>query len=395
MRILIISTQLPYPLTEGANIRIFNLIKQLSKDHEIHLASFIKSPKELDHAQSLQPYCKKVKLIEMNRSPLKRLWQIGISSIISKPYLVKINELKEMQNAVNELAREVDAVQAEFPYGGQYIENVKCKRVLDEHNVESEILRNQFRYERNICRKASSFLQYLKMLNFEKKLCSKMDIILATSEEDKHILERSNEKVFVVPNGIESTIEQAEDRGNKVVTYTGVMSYRANVDAMLFFCKNMWPLVKREEADAKLVIVGKNPTKEIMGLASDDVMVTGEVRDIREYIRQTSVFVAPLRIGSGTRIKILEAMAHGKPVVSTKLGCMGLDVEQGKNIYIADDPQEFANYVTRLLREKDERIRIAKNSLELVKEKYTWDVISKKLEEVYKSGNQSGNNRKK
>jgi len=286
MRILIITTQLPYPLTEGANIRTFNLIKQLSKNHEIYLATLIKSKKELDYVQSLQPYCAKIKLVESTRSPFKRLWQIGISPIVFKPYLVKINESDEMEKAVNELAQEVDVVQAEFPYAGQYIEKLKLKKILDEHNVESDILKNQYRYEQSLIRKAFSFLQYRKMLKFEKTLCMKMDIILATSEEDKKILETFNKNVFVVPNGTDVLQDYIEDKGNKIITYIGLMSYRANVDAMLFFSQDIWPLIKNEEPAAKLLIVGKNPTEEIKALAKGDVFVTGEVENVMQYLRE-------------------------------------------------------------------------------------------------------------
>jgi glycosyltransferase involved in cell wall biosynthesis len=298
---------------------------------------------------------------------------------------VKINESDEMEKAVNELAQEVDVVQAEFPYAGQYIEKLKLKKILDEHNVESDILKNQYRYEQSLIRKAFSFLQYRKMLKFEKTLCMKMDIILATSEEDKKILETFNKNVFVVPNGTDVLQDYIEDKGNKIITYIGLMSYRANVDAMLFFSQDIWPLIKNEEPAAKLLIVGKNPTEEIKALAKGDVFVTGEVENVMQYLRDTSVFIAPIRIGSGTRIKILEAMACGKPVVSTRLGCAGLEVQDGNDIFISDGPKQFAQRVLDLMGNKEERIRIGQNALNLVKDRYTWDQIGNKLEKVYQN----------
>jgi glycosyltransferase involved in cell wall biosynthesis len=213
----------------------------------------------------------------------------------------------------------------------------------------------------------------------------KMDIILATSEEDKKILETFNKNVFVVPNGTDVLQDYIEDKGNKIITYIGLMSYRANVDAMLFFSQDIWPLIKNEEPAAKLLIVGKNPTEEIKALAKGDVFVTGEVENVMQYLRDTSVFIAPIRIGSGTRIKILEAMACGKPVVSTRLGCAGLEVQDGNDIFISDGPKQFAQRVLDLMGNKEERIRIGQNALNLVKDRYTWDQIGNKLEKVYQN----------
>jgi glycosyltransferase involved in cell wall biosynthesis len=144
-------------------------------------------------------------------------------------------------------------------------------------------------------------------------------------------------------------------------------------------------LIKNEEPAAKLLIVGKNPTEEIKALAKGDVFVTGEVENVMQYLRDTSVFIAPIRIGSGTRIKILEAMACGKPVVSTRLGCAGLEVQDGNDIFISDGPKQFAQRVLDLMGNKEERIRIGQNALNLVKDRYTWDQIGNKLEKVYQN----------
>ena len=189
-------------------------------------------------------------------------------------------------------------------------------------------------YDKWSARRFFDTLQLKKMARFESHLCARVDAILATSGDDASLLRTYNRNVMVVPNGIHETTADGEGSAGPVVTFTGLMNYRANVDAVSYFVRSMWPLVCQAIPDAKLYIVGRKPTPEVLRLRSSTIAVTGEVQDVEPYLQRTSVFVAPIRAGSGTRIKILQAMSQSLPVVSTSLGCQGLEVENGKNILI-------------------------------------------------------------
>ena len=386
MKILVVTTNIPYPLNEGANIRIYNLVKQLSNKHAVTLATLLNSYDEIEYIQEMDKICEKVVYVIKKRSAYRRFSQIILTPFMTTPYIVKINESNIFQHSINQLSLSMDIAQAEFPYGAQYIKYLKCKKILDAHNVESDILKNQYIFEDNILKKVFFYLQHSKMLKYETKICSQMDGVLATSEDDRKVLMEYNNNTIVIPNGV-ADISNQVDQNNKIITFVGLMSYRANIDAMLYFTNTILPLIVAREPEVKLFIVGKKPAKEISNLAGSNVVVTGEVEDINKYIRESSVMIVPLRIGSGTRIKILEAMSHGKPVVSTSLGCMGIAVKNGENIFIADEPEIFAKHVVNLLGNKNERTRIGSNGLELVKNCYTWKKIAMKLEEVYKSEN--------
>lgn len=386
LKILIVSTQLPFPLTEGAKIRVFHLIKQLTQRHEIYLASLVENNKEAAFVEGLRPYCKEIRLAEHRRSLAKRYLQMFLAPWRRQPYLVTINYSAQLQSIVDDLAKRVDITQAEFPYGGQYIAHLNCVKVLDQHNVESDILLHKYQFERSLYRKIFFYLQFKKMKRFEAALCRRMNILLAMSDEDKTALQQHNHQVFVVPNGVEeiNPLQRSDNNDSSIVTFTGLMSYDANNDAMLYFCEHIWPLITKQNPKGRLFIVGKKPTQQVLDLQSSTISVTGEVESVKEYLSNTTVFVAPLRIGSGTRLKILEAMSCGIPVVSTTLGCMGIKVTHGKNIQIADQPETFAQEVTALMQDPKKRTRIADAGMQLVRDHYTWNAIALQLDGVYR-----------
>lgn len=383
MRILVISPKLPYPLTEGASLRTFHILRELSRQHEVCLAA-LSRPGEWASGP-IEKFSRVIK-IPHARTPAKRMLQIAASPFKAVPYLQTINESASLRILVKEIAGDFDAIQAEFPYTAQYITALPVMKVLDQHNIEADILKLSFRMEKNWARRAHYFLQYRKMKNLERRVCRQMDALLATSEDDKQSLAVLNRNVLTIPNAVSEVADTIEDKANKIITFTGLMSYGANVEAMEYFTKQVWPLVRSAEPGARLFIVGRDPVRQVQRLRElEGIRVTGSVPDIGTYIREASIIIAPLHIGSGTRIKILEAMAQGKPVVSSTLGCMGLKVTHEENILVADDPRAFADCVLRLLADRDERVRIGERALELVRNSYTWEKACEGLKEVYGS----------
>lgn len=389
MKILVISTQVPVPARDGASLRVLNITKQLAAKHEVTFCTLLSSEAERNNLNEMLEFCDAVYGVVNERSRWTRFRQILQSFFRPEPYLGLIYFVPDFERLIRDLAHRVDVAQGEFPYGGQYLCGLPCKTVLDEHNVEADILRHKYLQSSNVFHRLFYYFQYRKMQQFEAKLCRAADCVLATSNEDGRQLRPFNPQVFVVPNGVtppESLSPRspvpALESGARFVTFTGLMSYRANEDAMLYFTREVWPRVVRPSGE-RLLIVGKNPSKAVLSLACEDITVTGEVPAIEPFLAKTSVFVAPLRIGSGTRIKILEAMAHGLPVVSTSLGCMGLDVRDKEHLLVADDAESFAGAISFLLANPAERNRLSGAAQELVRENYTWDRIGRALHDVY------------
>ena len=229
------------------------------------------------------------------------------------------------------------------------------------------------------------------MQAYERRIWSNFDVLIAVSENDKKYMNESAsaDNIFVIPNGIDVDHfqNQAAAKVPLSLIYTGQMGWYPNEDAVIYFVNKILPSIKKRVPDVQFLIVGGNATKRVrqLGKGNNGIQITGHVNDILPYIDKAAVFVVPLRIGSGTRIKILEAFALGKPVISTSIGCEGLEVRDGENILIADEPNEFAKKTTTLLNDELFRKRLGDAGRKLVKEKYDWEVISEKIGELRNS----------
>jgi glycosyltransferase involved in cell wall biosynthesis len=219
------------------------------------------------------------------------------------------------------------------------------------------------------------------------KYARRFDKCIMVSEHDGDTLKRAGPDIdiAVVPNGVDATAYRplTNQSAAPVLLFVGKMNYHPNVDGAIFFCQEVFPLIKQQIPDAKLLIVGSEPRDSVQALASEDVTVTGFVESVVPYYQQALVSVVPLRSGGGTRLKILESMALGRPVVSTSLGCEGLKVTQEENILIADTPADFVTQTVRLLRDEALRQRLITNGRNLVEGTYDWQAITQQLLHLY------------
>jgi glycosyltransferase involved in cell wall biosynthesis len=257
--------------------------------------------------------------------------------------------------------------------------------VLFQHNVEAALWRRQSKTGANPIARLAFILEAAKMNRYESKAIGKFDHVVAVSEHDRRLMgEMSDVLITVVPTGVDfinfsrETTPPGED---PIVVFTGAMDWEANIDGIEFFCKEIWPRILVEIPEAKLQIVGREPVTRVKNLKSATVEVTGTVPSILAYLEKAAVVIVPLRIGGGTRLKIYEAMAMGKAIVSTSIGAEGLDVHPDQDIVLADEPIEFAHRVTELLRDRDLRIKYGNEAVNTVS-RYDWKVISKRFEQV-------------
>jgi len=378
VRILIITDGSPYPVASYEAVRIYNLSRRLAREHEVWLAALVYSAEDAENALKMKRFCQGVEVaIYQHRRPPE----------------IAFRHSDELAGKIKALASQVefDIVQIEHSYNASYLEalppTAKGKRILVFRNVTFDQLVRMARVEWRPALKARVLLNSLLMRWWEPRYAGRFDRCVALSEIDRAKLLAANPtlRIDVVPNGTDTRLLQPLPRQDTrpVLLYVGNMDYTANAHAAIYFCQEILPLVRPAVKDVEMWIVGSDPLPEVRRLAGDGIHVTGRVEDVVPYYRQSSVCVVPLRAGSGIRLKILESMALGRPVVSTSLGCEGLDVEDGKHIMIADSTEQFAEKTIRLLIDAALHRAIATNARQLVETRYDWDTIAQRLMRIY------------
>ena len=414
MRILFLTPQLPYPPHQGTTIRNYNLIANLAPRHEIHLLSFVRSQDEIARATPLHQHCCSIEaVLAPRRSPLKRFLSLFLSPLPDMALRLPSAEFRARLAAT--LRRvpfdvvQIEGIEMAYPWMLE-VRNWKLdyeagpptsilqlpSSIFDDHNAEYVLQQRAFetdvRQPRRWVAALYSLIQWKKLSRYEAMICRLADGVVAVSEADKAALQRlvPGLNVTVVPNAVDvKYYTSADTRPSPLpprsLIFTGKMDFRPNVDAVLWFCHEVLPLVRREMPDVRFYIIGQSPHRRVLRLADDPaVTVTGYVDDVRSYIAGACVYVVPLRIGGGTRLKVLEAMAMGKPIVSTSLGCEGFEgLESGRELSVADTPEEFAQQVIGLFDDASRRERLGRAARRFVEEQYDWRLIVPKLEQVY------------
>ena len=410
MKLLILTPQLPYPAHQGTTIRNFNLIRYLAPRHEITLLSF-GTPAELQNAEPLRALCRRIEIAPYpTRSLAQRAW-----TTLASPFPDMALRLRsdEMHAKMRTLVRDetFDIIQVEGIEMAHYalqskIENQKpilseaegSKIVFDDHNAEYVLQRTAFESD---ARKPTrwhaalySLIQWKKLERYERAYCQRAHHLVACSNADaaalRILISNLQSPISVIPNGVDTEFyvpsEQvcAKPLADRALVFTGKMDFRPNIDAMIWFCAEILPRVRTEMPLAHLVIVGQKPAPRIRALKQQPgIEVTGWVADTRPYIADAAIYVVPLRMGSGTRLKVLEAMAMGKAIVSTTRGVEGIALTPGREAITADTPAEFARAVIGLVRDPERRRALGYAARALVKEKYDWRKIVPEFEPVY------------
>ena len=288
------------------------------------------------------------------------------------------------------------AVQMESIHLFRYFETIQQARnrpavVLDWHNIEAELMQRYAESTTNPAKKliATRTADLLKKLE-DKALSSFAAHAVVSQREKEKLLERApNARIEVIPNGVDTAAfagENAPEPGTRrTLLFVGSMDYHANSDAVVWFCRHTWPQIADQFPEMDFKIVGRNPPASVQALAGSRISVTGTVADVRPFYRQAFAVIVPLRVGGGTRLKILEAMAAGVPVISTRLGAEGLAVEHGRHILLADTATEMANAIGLLLRQPDLALDMCAAARKLVQTEYDWAVLGQRLAGIYQS----------
>lgn len=394
MRILALTTRSPFPLHEGRALRTYNLLKQVARRHEVLLCTFLQSQAEVDGLDRMREFC-----VEVYGEPLYlgnargALIRDVLRNMFSPAPLHATKYARpRMKQCVSEWlqSRGIDLLHLDMLHLGEFAPLAAGKpRVLVEHNVESVILERRLATEKSAASRAFLRYQLGKLARYEKRLCASVDEVVTVSDLDAEQLRASAPAAHftAVPNGVDSeyfaTRGLPKEPGSLV--YVGSLEWFPNLDAIRFFCAEVLPLIAKRVPNVTLTVVGKVPAPAIAAEFEryPNVKLTGLVDDVRPIIDRSAAYVVPLRIGGGTRLKILDALAMSSALVSTSVGCEGLDVTAGRELLIADSPGQFADSVVRVLGDRALAGELGAAGRAKVCAKYDWASIAGVLENVY------------
>ncbi len=433
MNILFLTPQLPYPPQKGTALRNWGLIAGLSRRHRVSLLSFLAPGQDHHPAPPLAAACARVETVPQPVRPLSR--RLRDLALTRQPDMaLRLASDQYGRLLADWLAREIfDVVHVEGIELAPYldvIEETPWRRlqdvppterfsagedafdlrniakpsqgftrplvIFDDHNCEYLLQKRTFLTDLRAPARwpgaAYSFVQWRRLRRYEAHVCRRADRVLAVSDADAAALRTlvPGLAVTVIPNGIDTQTYRPPTSNLQSPTsnlvFTGTMDFRPNVDAVLWFVQKVLPRVRAELPGAHFVVVGQHPHRRLDPLREDPaVTLTGWVEDTRPYIAQAAVYVAPLRMGGGTRLKLLEAMAMGKAVVATRLGAEGYPVTDGRELLLADTPADFAAAVVALLRAPERRAELGRVARTFVEQRYDWRVIVPRVEAVYEA----------
>lgn len=392
MKIIQIAPRVPYPLTEGGSIGIFNITRQLRRNGAEILFTAVTPQKDADVPEELRRLCSD---IFVARTDQRYGLSLGMRNVLSGvPINVqKYHSRKILSEILAHFSKtSVDIIHVDhlhMAYYGLALGRVKgAPVVLREHNFELKIMQRFAETSQNPLYRAYAGYQVSKFKKYEPAICAKMDkCVMITDEDRRRLLELQNGiDTTVIPAGVDTNffVPDSAPGGEGSVAYIGSLDWLPNVEGIKWFIRDVFPMIVKVRPDVKFYIYGKNPSRELFKLSDGKhVFVEGFVDDVRDVFRKARVMVVPLRAGSGMRIKILEAMAAGKSLVTTSIGSEGIKCEDGKNIMIADGEQMFAKKVTELLGDDRLRRTIGSNAAALASTEYSWDRIGEMFWSTY------------
>ena len=393
MRILWTKAGGVLPLDTGGRIRSFQTLKQLALRHEITLHLFYEQFAGDEHS-SLNSTFHRVVPVPLRiprRGGLTDSLLFARCQISGQPYTMAKWYTPTVRKSLAELlgANRYDLIVCDFLHPAGILPwSAPCPKVLFTHNIEAEVWERQLGITSNPVRKLAFWLEYKALARAERRYIRMADHVLAVSERNADFIRRlvPANKVSTVPTGVDTDYfrpdPEKESREPEMV-FTASMDWMPNEDAVLYFARDIWPLIRREIPEARFWAVGRNPSPAVQMLDDGkDLRVTGSVPDIRPYLHRAGVYVMPMRSGSGTRLKIFEAMAAGKAVVSTPMGAEGLPVTDGEDILLAESPDGFAQATISLLRDVETRQRLGQAARRLTVDRFSWAVATSQFEAI-------------
>lgn len=407
-KILLVCKNIPYPPYTGGDVRIFNLLKRISLNYEASLIC-MSDAKLIKNAENLNSFCKKIYIVPIvtGRTNIQKI--LLLSMLREWPRLLQ--RLKRLLKGVpfgnlcfyhpnfRDKLREVlrngqyNIVQFEFIVTGQYLTDVKehlkgAKSIIIQHGMIAEELKRMAKHTAHPFRKIFYIIESILSEKYEKKILPQFDHVVSMSEIDKQKLIDyglpANE-VTTIKSGVDTDELQDTDTGhaNKHLVFLGTMKYLANRDGLVWFLDNVYPIIKKKIPDTTLAVIGEQDPRITEKYAHRSIIFQGVLENLESAMGKGMIFIAPIRIGTGTRLKIVTAMAFGMPVVSTSVGIEGIEASEAEGAIIADTERDFAHALIDLLENREKRYRLGETARRFVEREYTWDIIAKDLFALY------------
>jgi len=394
MKILWICPFFLHPTNRGAQIRTLGTLKELNKRHEIHFAA-LNDPHNVEGPQRSSEYSSRHFAVE-HVAPARRsagiIPQLAASLIHPEPMAVFRYRSKGLRETIDALiaTENYDSIVCDFLFSTPNVSDLgKC--VLFEHDVVTTIWQRHVEQNRTSIKRPFFEMQAKKVERYERKVCREAKHVIAVSEIDAEKFRRMSQidTVTSVPTGVDVEYFAPRGGGHPVsdMVFCGSMDSLPNVDAVVYFLSEVLPLIRKRLPDATFTIAGRSPDARVLKAAQglNGVTVTGKVDDIRPFLWGSKISIVPIRIGSGTRLKIYECMAAGLPVVSTTVGAEGLPYEDGKDIVIADGAPGFAAECIRMIADDAARRTMGKAALVRMEEKQSWAAVTRDFEAILES----------
>lgn len=394
MKILVITNTIPFPTLSGGALRNYNLLKRIAASHEVWLATNLENEQEEKGVPHLREFCKDVLTgVVRRKSKINHLAGLARYAMKGWPLELKFRDCPELASKIQAVCQRVpfDIIQIEESRMALYLEylphDLKAKKVLTFYDIAFAQSSRFTPLERSLVARWRSQFYSQQMRGWEPEYTRHFDCGITVSENDREILlkEAPGLRLEVIPNGVDTKtlLPIPTQPTHPTLLFIGNMSYLPCVDGAIYLVKEVLPLLTQKLPDVEIWLVGADPTPEILGLNAQNVHVTGRVESVYPYYQRSTIAVVPIRAGGGTRLKILEAMALGRPVVSTTIGCEGLAVRNGEHLLVADRPEEFVEQITRLTTNPELYQHVVTNARKRVVDIYDWDQIARRLMSVY------------
>lgn len=388
LRVLFLANRIPYPPYRGDKLKIYNLASRLKQRHELHLITFAQKRSEYDYLPELEKIFDSVTLIYL--PSWRSIWNciLALNPFGKRvPFQVAYFRHPGMHKVLRKFLakQEVDVIHVQHMRMAQYmVDRTDYPRILDLPDAFSLYWERRKTVKRPLLNRIFDSIESKRVLRYEK-VAERFDLNLACSIEDIGHLRKIHPgpQFELLRNGVNLDtfhFNGHDYQRNRTLLFTGNMDYAPNVDAVVHFVNNMFPRI-REKCDVDLVIAGQRPVQAVQDLKSEHIEVTGFVEDLSKMYEDADVVIAPLRFGAGTQNKVLEALAMGVPVVCTHIGFEGLEVESGEGVLLGRNEDEFIDHCTRLLESADLREQTGQTGLEIARKRFSWDVVSKQLED--------------
>lgn len=392
MKILLVSSYLPYPLYSGGQVRLYNIIKEISKKHEVTLICEKRDNQTEEDIRVMEKICKKVVTVRREKQwSFQNIVKTGFSS---NPFLITGHTSSGMKKKINDELKQnkFDLIHIETFYVMQNVPKYNIPLVLVEHNIEYLVYK-RYADKAPVFVRPLLYLDVEKMKLKEKKAWQQATKLVAVSGTEKKLMDRGD--VVVVPNGVDtekyqiSSIKYEKNRSEITLLYIGDFKWIQNKVAAKLLLTEIWPRIisklKNKNLNVKLWVVGRKIPDEIKKMGSGNVVFDENAPDTSKVYEKSDILIAPIIVGGGTSFKILEAMTTGVAVVTTDLGIEGIEAKDKEHFLLGNNPDSIAENVITLIDDTQQRINLIKNARELMERKYNWQKITDVLESVYKS----------